>query len=178
MAAPMKIIKNLGIFRNISLRGTSRVYFNSRLLSNSSSGENEPRKVGGFAEAVEKFEQFTDTGRHSLLDRQDPDFETLLKNSQLFKLGDVEGRIVIGQIKEIVNDDLYIDFGGKFHCVCKRPKQRSSEFHRGAQVRLKLHDLELTKKFLGSEKHITLLEADATLLGLYKKPSTTTTTGS
>lgn len=37
----------------------------------------------------------------------------------------------------------------------------------GAKVLLRLHDPELSELFLGSTKEITLLEADATLLGLY-----------
>lgn len=41
-----------------------------------------------------------------------------------------------------------------------------SDYVRGAEVRLRIKELELSSKFLGFEKDLTLLEADCALLGL------------
>ena len=67
-----------------------------------------------------------------------------------------------------MENDLYIDFGGKFHCVCTRPRgPKRHLYNRGAEVRLRIKELELSRKFLGYEKAISLLEADCVLLGLH-----------
>lgn len=44
-----------------------------------------------------------------------------------FQLGDPLNKIVVGKIVHIVGDDLYIDFGWKFNCVCFRP-QKNGEY--------------------------------------------------
>lgn len=41
-----------------------------------------------------------------------------------------------------------------------------SAFKRGTKLKIRLSDLEMSSRFLGSVKDITLLEADATLVGL------------
>jgi hypothetical protein len=51
-------------------------------------------------------------------------FAKMFKESKFVALGDMENKYLIGKIVEVLGDDLYIDYGGKFHCVCKRPNRR------------------------------------------------------
>ena len=74
--------------------------------------------------------------------------------------------MLVGRIYHTVNDDLYIDFGHKFPCVCPRPRRFRNQFVRGAEVRVLVKSLELSEIFLGFDKEMTLMEADCVLLGL------------
>lgn len=38
-------------------------------------------------------------------------------------MGDPTNKIVRGKIFHVVSDDMYIDFGCKFYCVCPRPSK-------------------------------------------------------
>ncbi|KAL1464848.1 hypothetical protein WDU94_004459 [Cyamophila willieti] len=121
-------------------------------------------KVSGFAKAFEKY-----TAPEPVKEDKDIEFVKLFRNSKLVDLGDPENKVVYGKIFHVVEDDLYIDFGGKFHTVCTRPRKNADDYVRGAKVRLLLKDTELSTKFLGAEKDLTILEADAVLLGVVKR---------
>ncbi|KAJ3662943.1 hypothetical protein Zmor_007257 [Zophobas morio] len=140
----------------------------ARTLSSEASGEKPPdSKLGGYAQAFEKFE----TLKTEESKEPPQTFASLLRNSKFVDLGDPEGKVVTGKIFHVVDDDLYIDFGWKFHCVCPRPKKNAGEYVRGTRVRLLIKQLELSSKFLGYEKDVTLLEADCVLLGLVQDRS-------
>ncbi|PIK40048.1 putative 28S ribosomal protein S28, mitochondrial-like [Apostichopus japonicus] len=129
---------------------------------------NDKVELTGFAKAFAKQVQaMEDTATDS--DHAEISFATLLRNSPHIHLGNPRGQTVIGKIFHIVGDDLYVDFGGKFHCVCRRPQENGEKYLRGTKVRLRLKDLELTDHFIGATRDISLLEADADLLGLAQK---------
>merc|ERR1711913_269079 len=93
-------------------------------------------------------------------------FANLIRNCKLTQMGDPVGKTVVGKIYHVVDDDLYIDFGNKFPCVCQRPRENKYKYVRGAEVKLLIKDLEMSQRFLGYDKEMTLLEADCVLLGL------------
>ncbi|OQV14423.1 putative 28S ribosomal protein S28, mitochondrial [Hypsibius exemplaris] len=126
-----------------------------------------PPKRKGFAAAFEKFRGLTELKPQEKEEKEES-FASILRKSKYIQMGHPEGKVVVGRIIQVVEDDLYVDFGGKFHCVCKRPQQNEQEYYRGAFVRVRVGTLELSTRFLGADRDLTLLEADCALLGPMK----------
>jgi len=109
-------------------------------------------------------------------------FESLLYNSPLLQLESFHGKTLVGKILDVVNDDLYIDYGGKFHMVVtqgkvetwghKRQQQQQQRYEKGQLVHVEVKDYEIIGKFMGDEKYITINESDGVVLGPYLSPTT------
>ena len=52
-------------------------------------------------------------------------FARMFRHSKFVSLGDLQNKYLIGRVVDVVGDDIYIDYGGKFNCVCKRPEKNA-----------------------------------------------------
>ncbi|GFY60946.1 28S ribosomal protein S28, mitochondrial [Trichonephila inaurata madagascariensis] len=127
--------------------------------------------ISGLAKALGKFRDIEKSDDHMKPEPQEEkSFLNLLRHSEFVQMGDPQGKVVIGKIFQVVNTDLYIDFGGKFHCVCRKPKKNSQLYVRNAEVKIRINELELCARFLGAVEDLTLLEASGNLLELVSTP--------
>ncbi|KAG8179289.1 hypothetical protein JTE90_024138 [Oedothorax gibbosus] len=173
----LRSVHKLGIFRPNSFRILSS---HIRHFSESSTTTNQPPEASsgvssGLAKALGKFRELERTQGRIIQDegppqKDDQSFLSLLRNSEFVRLGDPQGKVLIGKIFQVVNTDLYIDFGGKFYCVCRRPKRNTQLFVRNAEVKVRINELELCARFLGATEDLTLTEASGTLLDLVSTP--------
>lgn len=64
-----------------------------------------------------------------------PKFTKLFRNSDLVKKGYIKnGFITTGTITNLIDDTIFIDYGGKFPFITQRPRQDAQYYVRGAQV--------------------------------------------
>ena len=86
-------------------------------------------------------------------------FRSLLANSRLLAFGDPVGKTFEAEVIAVVDDQLYVDFGSKFHAVIPKPASRGEQFKRGTKLEVLVKDLEVTQHFLGDSTTTSLLEA-------------------
>ncbi|GFT45063.1 28S ribosomal protein S28, mitochondrial [Nephila pilipes] len=151
-----------------------------RSFSNSSKDTERPENpkildeisISGLAKALGKFRNIekSDDQVTESEPKEEKTFLNLLRHSEFVQMGDPFGKVAIGRIFQVVNNDLYIDFGGKFYCVCRKPKKNSQLYVRNAEVKIRINELELCARFLGAVEDLTLLEASGNLLELVSTP--------
>ena len=86
-------------------------------------------------------------------------FGEMFRNSKFVQTVSPVGKKVRGEIIAVVDNNVYVDFGCKFHAVVAVP-QAKPEF-KGRKLEVLVHDLEITDHFLGDSRDTSLLEAEA-----------------
>ncbi|CAK9817495.1 28S ribosomal protein S28, mitochondrial [Anthophora plagiata] len=167
-----RVIKQACFVRTPSAGSVSTRNYHTEETLNENVGERKKSKVNelGDSEKYLKLAGNIDKSEIASKISKLSSFPSMLRYSKFIDLGDPQEKIVIGEIFQTVGDDLYIDFGWKFHCVCPRPKKDSIKYVRGAKVKLRIKDLELSTRFLGASTDLTILEADCTLISLMYSP--------
>lgn len=94
-------------------------------------------------------------------------FPQLLRESNFVGIGDYVGRQCSGTVVEATDSNLFVDYGGKFLCVCKIPRKSSKSKWVGTRVEIKILAWELSAKFIGATKDITLLESEGVITKVY-----------
>ena len=71
---------------------------------------------------LQNIKQFSTDNQTPAIESETETFSSLLRNSKLIQVGNPVGKTVVGKIRHETKDDLYIDFGHKFMCVCPKPR--------------------------------------------------------
>lgn len=149
---------------NLHLRGCCHSYSseNKKLCF----APSRPRELGKNA-LLSTVNTVREKGTHSSTSApEEESFEQLLENSKFVRSGNPVGRMAEGEILAVSGEKVYVDFGSKFHAVVDMPEKKRELYVPGARVIVTIKDLETTGHFLGAKKHISLLEAEAELVGL------------
>ncbi|UJR38180.1 hypothetical protein I4U23_030855 [Adineta vaga] len=154
------------------LRLASRLFISSPVLSSSTY---LPIRLANTYIDEEYVRENTPSSQQTSSSTKPMTFAKMFRQSKFVQLGDLKGRIVSGRIVDAVDDDLYVDFGGKFHAIVQRPQTKQRDLYTiGAVVSIRLQSWEMAARFLGASRHISLLEADAQLVGLLRRVDRTT----
>ncbi|CAF2914596.1 unnamed protein product [Rotaria sp. Silwood2] len=163
------------------LRLASRLFVSSPLISSSSSSTYIPSRLANTfideeymrANAPSNDQSISSITQKNLSSSNQSEpmtFAKMFRQSKFVQLGGLKGRVLSGRIVDAINDDLYVDFGGKFHAVVQRPQNKQrDQYAIGAVVSIRLQSWEMAARFLGASRHISLLEADAQLVGLLRR---------
>ncbi|CAF2640672.1 unnamed protein product [Rotaria sp. Silwood2] len=163
------------------LRLASRLFVSSPLISSSSSSTYIPSRLANTfideeymrANAPPNDQSISSITQKNLSTSNQSEpmtFAKMFRQSKFVQLGGLKGRVLSGRIVDAINDDLYVDFGGKFHAVVQRPQNKQrDQYAIGAVVSIRLQSWEMAARFLGASRHISLLEADAQLVGLLRR---------
>ena len=151
----------LKLLRNslFSTEASSRSYFARKTYS-------VPSRVNGCAQLCSMTSVKEPEVETSTSTPKKESFTQLLRNSRFVKSIDPVGKKAEGEILAISGDKIYVDFGSKFYAVVDMPKLERERYVEGAKVIVTVKNLEMTDHFLGARKHISLLEAEAELVGL------------
>ena len=114
---------------SLNLRGSSLFKSNLKSLSTVTSkcittATDQKVQNSNHVEPVDT--QFTNSKSTELqANKPNLTFAQMFRRSKFVALGDLEnkGKYLVGRIFDTVGDDLYIDYGGKFNAVCKRPEK-------------------------------------------------------
>uniref|UniRef100_H2YG89 28S ribosomal protein S28, mitochondrial n=1 Tax=Ciona savignyi TaxID=51511 RepID=H2YG89_CIOSA len=79
-------------------------------------------------------------------------FATLLRNSPFVHLSAQKLPKVVGRIMKIHDNNLYIDIGTKFYCVCPVSSEDLKKYHEDGKVMVAVKDFELSASFLAQQQ--------------------------